>query len=154
MSDGLEIFWTPERILAAAVSVGLAVWLWVRWLAKLQPPPEPWGPEIDAALARPDVVTVCHRCFAPQPDLPGWFCPECGGAVGAYNNWMPYLYIFSIGEVLSIGTFRRFSVRPLTVVGLILFSFTQYHVFAPIYWYRLVRNIQRLRQAEAGVPPH
>jgi hypothetical protein len=152
MEGAFETFWNPERILAAVVVAFGALVLLVRWVKQVQLSPAPWGPEIDEALAQSDATPICHHCFTPQPELPGWFCPHCGAAVGPYNNWMEYVSIFSIGEVLSTGAFHRFSVSALTVVGLLFFSISQYLIFAPVYWFWLIRNVRRM-QREAVQPP-
>ena len=84
-------------------------------------------------------------------DRPVWFCPVCGAAVGQYNNMLPYVYIFSLGEGLRTGVgpeahFARFRTVSYIAVGL-----TEYGVFAPLYFFRLYRNHRRLqaRQREA-----
>ncbi|NQU09574.1 hypothetical protein HQ590_02190 [bacterium] len=147
---GVEHEYPREYLLAAIVLLVIGLALLIRWLtralARIQPRPNPWGPEIDETLAQPDATPVCHRCFTPQPELPGWFCPCCGGAIGPDNNWMAYLQIFSIGEVLSTGTFHRFRVNGWTLTGFLLLSIGQYQVFAPVYWFWLCRNVRRIRQ--------
>lgn len=113
-----------------------------RWIMRGEPKPEPWGPDVDQAIHSPEAVPVCHRCFVPQAH-DAWFCPECGTAVGAYNNWLPYIYIFSQGEVLRNGVTDRVRVNFLTVTGYLLLSVSVYVVFAPVYWYFLFRNLRR-----------
>jgi hypothetical protein len=98
--------------------------------------PDPWetvtgeGAQLDESA-----VELCHRCFEPQE--PGnHFCPKCGAATGPCNNWMPYEQLFSIGEVLRNGTNGSVKRTPLTVAGYLLLSFSEYVIFAPLYWYR------------------
>lgn len=108
---------------------------------------DPWGKEIDEAINRDDVVPVCHHCFTPQ-NHNGWFCPECGAIVGSYCNYMPYLYIFSEGEVLRAGVNERIRRSPLIAIGYILFSAGLFTAAAPIYWFLLFMNLSR-----SGRPP-
>lgn len=102
----------------------------------------PWGEDIEEALHREDAVPLCCRCLAPQQHT-GWFCAECGATVGPYANWMPYIYVFAQGELLRTGTTERIRRRPLVIFGFILFSMYMFSVFAPVYWYCLVRNLER-----------
>lgn len=65
----------------------------------------------------------------------------------------PFHYAFAIGDVLLTGTQRKFPVNWLTVSGFIFLSTIQYLIFAPVYWFRLIRNIKRLRdEAEQSRP--
>ena len=63
----------------------------------------------------------------------------------------PFHYAFAIGDVLLTGTQRKFPVNWLTVSGFIFLSTIQYLIFAPVYWFQLIRNIKRLK-AEAEQP--
>src|SRR5258708_33321196 len=67
---------------------------------------DPWANEIEEEVNREEAVPLCHRCLAPQTHN-GWFCPECGTTVGPYCNYLPYIYIFSQGELLRIGVTER-----------------------------------------------
>jgi len=111
------------------------------WLA--QPPsPDPWGPDVAAAMEQPDALAVCPHCQCPH-EATRWFCSECGHGVGDYNNLNPYLYLFSLGEVLREGTSGRVRKSWLTVTGFIFLSLIEYLVFAPISWFLLFRNLSR-----------
>jgi hypothetical protein len=136
---------TPETLLAVVGTVFLVVVMVVTWGRNIRPGPDPWDADMDMAVRQPDAIPVCHRCLTPQS--PGsWFCPECGTAVGPYNNSLPYVYIFSIGEVFSAGAWRNVPVTPVTVIGFLLASVCKYTVFAPFYWFRLWRNLSRIRR--------
>jgi hypothetical protein len=138
----------PNLIVGEIALMGLAlvcVWRFFVWIAKAPLTPNPWSEEIEKQLHEPDAVEICHRCLTPQPPT-AWFCENCGNAVGRYNNWMPYIYVFSQGEVLRNGVMHKFRVRPLIVVGYLLYSLACYLVFAPIYWYRLFRNLRRCKE--------
>ncbi len=122
--------------------LGLICWRGWLWLKQGETHPDPWGSEIDEALQAPDALPVCHHCFAQQ-DEETWFCRECGAAIGPYNNYMPFIYVFSEGEVLRNGVNNRFTVNFITIGGYVLLSLCMYLVFAPVYWYYLFRNLSQ-----------
>jgi hypothetical protein len=131
--------WTVA-IMGAAVITGYFVWRLARYWVTLPVTPDPWSQEIAEALESPDATPVCPHCQCPH-GANRWFCPECGRAVGDYNNLNPYLYAFSLGEVLRAGTSGRVRKSWLTVGGFVLLSLLEYIVFAPIYWFFLFRNL-------------
>lgn len=57
----------------------------------------------------------------------------------------PFHQIFAMGDVLLTGTQRQFPINWLTITGYVLLSMVQYLVFAPFYWFFLLRNIRRQR---------
>lgn len=124
----------------------ILAWLGRRW--RTPSVPDPWPEEIESALWGPDALEVCHHCFTPH-DEHGWFCPECGASVGPYNNWMDYLQIFAIGEVMrsGVGTDARFT--RLTVPGYIVLGLLQFGLFSPVYFFRLVMNWRRVSREAA-----
>jgi len=131
---------------------GLVVYRVVLWLMEATRTADPWGEEIDNALNQDDAVPVCHHCLTPQ-EHNGWFCPECGATVGPYCNYLPYVYIFSQGEVLRAGVTERLRPTPLIVVGYVLFSFGMVAIAAPVYWFFLFKNLRRRDGAEAEASP-
>jgi hypothetical protein len=104
---------------AVVVILGLAFWRFILWVQSATPAPDPWGPELEEALQNDELSPACPHCSAPHAET-DWFCPECGASVGFYNNVMPYLYLFSLGEVLRTGTSGRFPVTWVTVTGYLL----------------------------------
>ena len=146
---GVAMQMTPETLLAAIMTVlitaYLAVVLLCRWITRIHPKPDPWDTDMDVAVRQPDAVPICHKCMSPQSPT-SWFCPECGTSVGPYNNCLPYIYIFSIGEVFTAGAWRNVPVNALTVIGFFLASVSEYMIFAPLYWIRLWRNLSRIRR--------
>jgi len=102
--------------------------------------PDPWDDQTTAAMENDDAVPLCHHCLTPHSAAAD-FCPECGAAVGEYTNLLPYPYLFSVGHALRIGAFGNFKRSPLTVAGFLALGFIEYSVFAPFYWFRLLRNI-------------
>jgi hypothetical protein len=108
-----------------------------------RPPPDPWEEELDAAVRHIDATPLCHRCFEPQPPI-GWFCHRCGSPVGSYNNWMPYIWIFSLGEVLLSGVGPRARYSMLTIPGYVLVALGEFGPFGLIYLARVFWNMRRL----------
>lgn len=139
-----------RRIVAALVILGifgLAFYRVVLWLMEAPRTADPWGDEVNQALDRGDAVPLCHHCLAPQ-EHNGWFCPECGATVGPYCYYLPYVYIFSQGEVLRAGVTERRPRSPLIVIGFVLFSLSLSAVIAPIYWFFLFKNLLHSGSAE------
>lgn len=124
-------------------------WLEPPW--RTPPAPDPWPKDVEDAIQAPDAVEVCHHCFTPTADA-RWFCPQCGAAVGPYNNSMNYVYIFSIGEVLRSGVGREARYSPLTVSGYLAIGLLQYGLFSPIYIARLFLAWRRWSRAGAEPP--
>src|SRR5215813_5978362 len=99
-----------EQALTALVLLaisGLAVWRLIVWLRETKCTPDPWGEDVQHAVEQEDALPLCPHCLSPQ-NHNGWFCPECGSTVGPYANYMPYIYVFSQGEVLRAGVTERF----------------------------------------------
>src|SRR5271170_2190090 len=88
----------------------------IAWVRDAPVRPDPWDAMTEQKLSEPDAVQVCHRCFAEQGDN-AWFCERCGSAVGQCNNVMPYLNIFSEGEVLRNGVTGKIRISPLIIFG-------------------------------------
>ena len=129
-------------ILGAVVLVAIALAVWIFSGDSLSP--DPWGPEIEQLIQDPATEPLCHRCLTPQSPI-GWFWPECGTGVGPYNNYMPFVYTFSVGEVLRAGVLDHVRRSPVVVLGYLMCS-ANYAVFAPIYWYYLFSNFRRHKQ--------
>jgi hypothetical protein len=66
---------------------------------------------------------------------------------------MPYLNVFSEGEVLRNGAADRLRKNPLIIAGYLLFSLSVYVVFAPIFWFFLFKNLNRSREEKPGEQP-
>src|SRR5690348_14898393 len=119
--------------------------------------PDPWDAEVQQKLPAPESQEVWHRCLTPH--APGtWFCQHCGTAVGPYNNLMPFLNVFSEGEVLRNGISNRFRNRWFIAIGYSLIalgfaagllqdyplgtvSLLSFVVLA--YWLSVLRNLKR-----------
>ena len=114
----------PNSIVA---NIGLAVlalaalWRFFRWVREAPVRPDPWDAELEQKLSDPEAVEVCPHCLTEQPPT-AWFCIGCGRAIGPYNNVMPYLQIFSEGEVFRNGTSERMRKSPIIPIGYFLIS--------------------------------
>jgi hypothetical protein len=132
---------TAARIIAwvsaGAALVGPFVW-WVHSIAR-HAPADPWPEEIDHAVRAREAVPLCVNCLCSQDDHP-WFCPHCGYPAGEYVTMMPYLQIFAVGEVFRRGVIgppeKGFALKAFFV----LYSISELSVFAPIYWFWMVRK--------------
>src|SRR5215203_3437622 len=101
---------------------------------KFRAHPDPWPPEVDAAIKDPCAEALCISCLYPQ-ELHQWFCPHCGYPTGDFVPVMPYLQIFPVAEVLRRGVIGPPERRVGVQLFLIVLSITQYAVFAPLYWF-------------------
>lgn len=101
------------------------------------PPPDPWTAEADEAVRSDEALPLCPRCLTPQEGT-DWFCPKCGASVGPYNNLMPYVNTFSLGEVARAGVGNEVRRTWFTVVGYFLFAIGANLVLSPFYLIRLI----------------
>jgi hypothetical protein len=143
-----------SQMLPLVVSVALVVgiWLLIKWLTGGRVKPEPWGMDVEARLQNEELPPTCPHCSATYSEA-DYFCPGCGESAGQYNNYSPYLYIFTLGDLLRRGTSERFQANWVTITGYLLLSFCYYTVFAPIYWVMLFINLRRQGQEAAAPPP-
>jgi hypothetical protein len=142
--------------MVAGLGVGFlllaGLWRLIAWVREAPAKPNPWNAEVEHQLEEPEAVEVCHHCLTPQP-ANAWFCEHCGSAVGPYNNMMPYLNVFSQGEVLRNGAVDRLHSKPLIIAGYLFFSLSAYVFFAPIFWFFLFKNLKRSREEKPGEQP-
>ncbi len=131
-----------EMLIAKLAIGGLAVgffWRLIVWVRDAPVTPDPWNAVTEEKLSAPETEQACHHCSTPQNNT-SWFCPHCGTAVGPYNNLMPYIFIFSEGEVLRNSLNHHFRNRPLIMIGYVLvalgmtpiLTYTYLHV--AVYW--------------------
>lgn len=143
---------TKLLILAGIALTVLSAWrLWV-WFRSSPVRPDPWDESIAAGMEQENSHALCCRCLEPVPEGQH-FCEHCGLPSEPCTNLSPYLYVFSLGDALRTGSFGRFTPKPLAIVGFLLFSLAEYTVFAPIYWFFLLRNIHRIDGERAAAPP-
>jgi hypothetical protein len=114
----------PDMLIAELALGGMvAVFCWqlIGWVRDAPVKPDPWDAVTDEKLADPETQQVCHHCSTPQKST-AWFCPHCGSAVGQYNNMMPYVQIFSEGEVFRNGLNQPHRNRLLVTAGFTLMA--------------------------------
>src|SRR5689334_21297094 len=90
-------------LLAASVVGCFGLWRFARWLVAGAQKPEPWDDEVAAAMTSEEAVPLCCRCLEPHHESAD-FCPVCGAPVGTYTNLLPFPYLFSLGDLLRVGT--------------------------------------------------
>ena len=141
-----------ELLIANLAFGGILAVLLIAWVRSAPLTPDPWDAETDKKLSEPEIEQTCTYCSTPQKN-DAWFCPHCGSAVGPYNNMMPYLWIFSQGEVLRNGADGKVRLGPVTVIGYLLYAFQSYVFLAPVYLFRLFKNLARLEEEKTEEPP-
>jgi hypothetical protein len=127
--------------LVLAVVGCFACWRFVHWLLDGPISAEPWDQEVSTALDQDEATPVCCRCLQPH-DPSADFCPECGAPVGTYTNLLPFPYLFSLGDLVRVGTTGAFHRTPVTIAGFVLLGLAEYTILAPFYWFMLLRNIR------------
>jgi hypothetical protein len=130
-------------ILGVLVAVGYRVYVWI---ADSPRTPDPWGPEIEDGLER--AIPLCHHCLSPQ-EHSGWFCLDCGAAIGPYCNYLPAVYPFALGDSARAGIEHFVGHRPLLIAGhaLVALAFLP-TILAPIYWCLLFQRLAPRPNAE------
>lgn len=101
--------------------------------------PDPWSGDIDRETRKRSAIPICTNCLSPQFGH-HWFCPNCRFPSGNFVHVMPYLYLFTLGEVLRRGVTGPPEKGAFRKLGLVILSFQSYAVFAPIYWFWMVRK--------------
>ena len=159
MSSTLTYLQTPEGTILALAIVGLvmaAAYGFFHWVFVCPRTPDPWGVDVEHEVEREEAVPVCPHCLTPQ-EHNGWFCPECGSMSGQYGNFLPAVYIFSIGDEVRTGIQQRGRWTPLLVTGYVLIAFAFFSLLAPVYCLFLFLNRARIssqnRLAQAGELP-
>lgn len=135
----------PNMIIAGFAAGGLVLaglWRFVGWIRDAPVTPDPWDAEVEQKLSEPETPEVCPHCSTPQSPT-AWFCPNCGRAVGPYNNLMPFVQVFSEGEVFRNGTSGQFRNRPVILIGYFLITLGTFPFLTPIYLFSLLLNWKR-----------
>ena len=87
----------------------------------------------------------CGNCGALFDDR-RYFCESCGSSVGYYNNSMPFLWIFSLGDLLMYCISPGFRGGRMNIAGVYLMALGQYGPLAIFYLYRMHKQIKQNRQ--------
>ena len=131
---------------------GVVIYRAIVWIMDAKPSADPWDAETEEALKSDEVTPLCHHCLTPQRHN-GWFCPNCGATVGQYVNYLPYVVLFSQGEVLRAGVLEHLRRSPLIVIGYILLSLAflpvlavLFFIWAPVYWFFCFENFRNNRR--------
>jgi hypothetical protein len=162
----------PNMVVAELGLAVLAVAVFFRfllWIRDAPVTPDPWDAAVEQKLSEPETSEVCPHCSTPQPP-DAWFCEGCGRAVGPYNNVMPFLQVFSEGEVLRNGTTDRMRKGLLIPIGYFLMSLgflamalarpygswllscvILFGVFS--YWSSVLKNLKRSNAGPAEAQP-
>ncbi len=115
---------------------------------------QPWDNDLDQDMYEPGAEKYCPRCGACHKNTE-WFCSECGTAIGDYNNAMPELMVFSLGEVARNGVSGSVPVTKLVIAGYVVFGCFFYLIFAPVYiafFLRHVRQCGKKNEQHAKLP--
>ena len=148
-----SIAMNPEIVVAAVVTTGIVLfvlWRAGRWFFGGPASPNPWDEQVEQSIQGSDATPICRRCLEPYEES-ARYCSHCGLPVDALVPLSPFHQVFAIGDVLLTGTQRKFPVNWMTITGYILLSMVQYLIFAPFYWFCLLRNVRRIR-AESKPP--
>ena len=129
-------------LITIIVSILYALILLLKRLTTGPVSPDPWDAETAAKLEDVNTQVLCHRCLVPNEPLAN-FCENCGAPVGKYTNYLPFPQLFSIGHALRVGADGEYKRSPMTVLGYFLLALAEYTVFAPVYWYWLLRRMPR-----------
>ena len=133
-------FDAQKAIALVAGGLALAIFLFrkIRAMAA-EAPPDPWPQEVDVAVKAREAIPVCTNCLFPQEGH-RWFCPHCGYPAGEYVTTMPYLQIFAVGEVFRRGVLGPPEKGFARKAFLVIYSVCEYAIFAPVYWFWMVRK--------------
>lgn len=123
-----------------------AIYVFWRWILACPCTPDPWGVEVGRSVEQEEAIAVCPRCLAPQ-EHKGWFCPECGCPSSQYANYLPGIYIFSIGDVVRAGLEQPKPWSILITAGYVFLAFSFFSVLAPVYCLFLFLNRSRIQSA-------
>ncbi len=109
---------------------------------------QPWDGDIDEQTRQPSARRCCPECSACHESADR-FCGECNKAVGDYNNLMPDLMVFSIGEVARTGVSGVFPATRRVLAGYLVFACLFYLFLAPVYLALLMRHTRQLAKQNA-----
>lgn len=98
--------------------------------------PNPYGTvELVESTDEPE-VPLCLNCLTPEEGHQ-WICPDCGWPTSFNGSQMPYIQLFCLGALFRSGVDGSVELTRFRTIGLIVLSILYYHIFSPLYWYRL-----------------
>jgi hypothetical protein len=130
-----------ESLIVLFAFAGATVLTLISWIRRVasRSAPDPWPWDIELAIKARVAVPLCTNCVYRQV-VRQWFCPRCGFPAGEFVTTMPYLHIFALGESMRRGVMGPPEKGFVRALFLVLFSTCQYGIFAPIYWFWMVRK--------------
>jgi len=99
--------------------------------------PDPWPADVEVKLKT--AVPLCVNCLSPRSDYRR-FCQNCGHPTGDFAALDPYQQLFLVGDVLRKGVIGPPDKRVGVQLFLIMSAIAQYSLFAPVYWFWMVRR--------------
>ncbi|HEY4300119.1 MAG TPA: hypothetical protein VGM73_04560 [Candidatus Didemnitutus sp.] len=137
-------------LIGAGTGVLLVVIAKIREIAA-NAPPDPWSSEV-APESLEACDPLCPDCLTPH-GLAHRFCPRCAYPVGDFTPLDPYFQNLVVGDLFR----RGIAGPPEPGLGrqafLVILSLNSYMIFAPLYWFWMVRKArgkpicQRVRPA-------
>lgn len=70
--------------------------------------------------------------------------------VSPYGNWMDYIYVFSIGEILRSGVEPNVKPTIWMAFGYTILAFAEFPPLAPFYLYRVFKNMRHTIRSNHG----
>ena len=135
------------------ITVGIvAVFCWrlLRRMSSGTRTADPWDETVAAAIQ--NAPPLCHKCLVPQ-DHDGWFCPNCGTSTGPYNNCLPNVWMFALGETLRKGTSEPVPRKPGLILFYLTIPFAACSILAPFYWCAFFLNLGKAPPPPPRPPP-
>ena len=151
INSGMDAASRHVGVYAAMALAVVFIWRIIHWFINGPKTPDPWDEQVAAELAGEDAQPICPHCLTAHDELQH-FCSDCGAPVGTCTNLMPFVYLFSISHILRIGTSETFKRSRFLIVSFFFLGLAQYSIFAPVYWFKLLKNVARMRHlAESEV---
>ena len=85
-----------------------------------------------------DAQPLCLNCLEAEEGHQ-WICKECGWPTSFNGTQMPYIKIFCLGAFFRSGVDGSVPLTWPRITGYVFLAIMHYHIFAPLYWYRLYR---------------
>lgn len=96
--------------------------------------PNPYGTVEFIEKGEGPEIALCLNCLAPECGHQ-WICAECGWPSSFYGSQMPFIDVYCMGALFRSGVDGSVELTKFRIIGLIVYSIANYHIFAPLYWY-------------------